>query len=271
MQDRGETNYMKPREVIRQIEETASLPAGSGERFAGYAVIGLTFGSGHVLALRRFPASSLGSGYTSVWHRDPNGKWTFYSDVAPEQSCSRYFGSQIEENVHAPIRVEWNGPEAFQVVTEGTRPLTWDITLTPTLASRLMNAAARLVPDSWWRKRVMLRLMGFAARFLLGTGKMNLAGRTPNGQEFIANPQQVWLVKTSRAVVNGVDAGPVGPLPTQARLNEFLIPQRGVFAVARAFLERTANVVLDARHVPSTSAPGGSPPSSGTAAGAYSR
>lgn len=32
-------------------------------RFSGYAVIGLTFSSGHVLALRRFAASSVGAAY----------------------------------------------------------------------------------------------------------------------------------------------------------------------------------------------------------------
>jgi hypothetical protein len=45
---------METRELISNIEEDASLPLGSSERFAGYAVIGLPFRSGHVLALRRF-------------------------------------------------------------------------------------------------------------------------------------------------------------------------------------------------------------------------
>ena len=234
---------MEPRELIQHIEETASLPSGSGERFAGYSVIGLPFRSGHVLALRRFPASSLGPGYTSVWHRDPGGNWTFYSTTAPEQSCSRYFGSQVEENVHAQVRIEWGGPDKFRVIADGSRPLSWEVTLTQTVASRLMNAAARLAPDSWWQKHFMLRVMGFTARYVLGTGKMNLAGRTPNEQEFIPNPQQVWLVKSSRAVVNGVDVGPAGPLPEQARLNEFLIPQRGIFAVGRSFLGTTDRVI----------------------------
>jgi hypothetical protein len=234
---------MQPRELIQHIEETASLPSGSGERFAGYAVIGLPFRSGHVLALRRFPASSLGFGYTSVWHRDPGGNWTFYSTTAPERSCSRYFGSQVEENVHAQIRIEWDSPDKFRVIADCSRSLNWQVTVTQTVASRLMNTAARLVPDSWWRKRFMLRVMGFAATYVLGTGKMNLAGRTPNGQEFIANPQQVWLVKSSWAVINGVDVGPAGPLPEQARLNDFLIPQRGIFAVARSFLKTTDRVI----------------------------
>jgi hypothetical protein len=84
---------MELRKLIRHIEEAPSLPAGKSERFAGYAVIGLPFRSGHVLALRRFPASSVGPGYTSIWHRDPRGSWTFYSTVPPEQSCSRYYGN----------------------------------------------------------------------------------------------------------------------------------------------------------------------------------
>jgi hypothetical protein len=48
---------MEAREIIQKIEKSASLPLGSGDRFAGYAVMGLPFRSGHVLALRRFPAS----------------------------------------------------------------------------------------------------------------------------------------------------------------------------------------------------------------------
>jgi hypothetical protein len=228
---------MEVRELIQRIEETSLLPAGDSDRFAGYAVIGLPFRSGHVLALRRFPASSLGSGYTSIWHRDPLGKWTFYSTVAPEQSCSRYFSSELEQNVHAQVRIEWSGPERFRVVAEGSRPLTWETTVMETPVSRLMNRAAGLVPDSWWRKRFMLRVMGWASRIFLRAGKVNLTGITPNGQEFMANPQRFWLVKSSRAVVGSADLGPMGPLPEQARLNDFLIPQRGLFAVARAFMQ----------------------------------
>src|SRR5207248_4755244 len=29
-----------------------------------------------------FPASSIGPGYRSVWHRDPHGRWTVYQDQA---------------------------------------------------------------------------------------------------------------------------------------------------------------------------------------------
>jgi hypothetical protein len=56
----------EPAEYAGEIERDATLPAGSGERFSGYGVMGLPFRSGHILALRRFPASSIGPGYRSV-------------------------------------------------------------------------------------------------------------------------------------------------------------------------------------------------------------
>ena len=51
---------------IKQIEVSASLRPGSSDRFSGYAVIGLPFRTGRVLALRRFPASSLGPGHIDL-------------------------------------------------------------------------------------------------------------------------------------------------------------------------------------------------------------
>jgi hypothetical protein len=226
---------MQPREIIDQIEISPALPAGNGDRFAGFGVIGLPFRSGHILALRRFPASSIGPGYTSVWHRDPHGVWTFYSTVSPDLGCSRYFGAEITHNVVAPIGIEWAGPTQFSV-NIGTA-LRWEVRLKESSATRLMNAVARLVPDAWWRKKLMLKAMATAAQLAFGTGKMNLAGKTPNGHEFMANPQRVWLIESSHAILNGLDLGPAGALAPQARLNDFFIPQRGLFAVARAFLE----------------------------------
>ncbi len=59
-----------PRGLVERIERGIELPEGVDERFSGYGVMGLPFASGHILALRRFPASSVGPAYTSVWHRD---------------------------------------------------------------------------------------------------------------------------------------------------------------------------------------------------------
>jgi hypothetical protein len=228
-------DIVKLKEIVHQIEANPALPAGAGDRFAGYAVIGLPFRSGHVLALRRFPASSVGPGYTSVWHRDPRGIWTFYSTVSPDLGCSRYFGGEITYNVVAPIGIEWVGPTQFSVNIGST--LRWEVRLRESSSTRLINAAAKLVPDGWWQRNFMLKAMSAAARFALGTGKMNLTGKTPNGNEFIANPKRMWLIDSSHAILNGMNLGPAGALARQARLNDFFIPQMGLFAVACAFLQ----------------------------------
>lgn len=96
-----------------ELERSPELPPGSGERFYRYAVMGLPFESGHVLGLRRFPASPVGPGHRSVWHRDPRGRWTFYQDVDRELACTRYFGGEVDQVVEAPISILWSGPDRF--------------------------------------------------------------------------------------------------------------------------------------------------------------
>jgi hypothetical protein len=49
----------EPRDFARSVSQF-NIPDDIGDRFSGYAVIGLPFSSGHVLALRRFEASSVG-------------------------------------------------------------------------------------------------------------------------------------------------------------------------------------------------------------------
>ena len=82
----------EPRDVAARLERAPRLPDGTGERFRGYGVVGLPLASGHVLALRRHTASSIGPAYTCVWLRDPDGRWTFYADAPPNVSCARFFG-----------------------------------------------------------------------------------------------------------------------------------------------------------------------------------
>jgi hypothetical protein len=239
----------QPKDLIDKIEASAALTDGGDERFFGYAVIGLPFDSGHILALRRFPASSIGPGYTSVWHRDPEGRWTFYQDAPPELACSRYFGNELEENVQGPIEIKWSSPRSFTVRSEGERSLEWRVTTRSTLATRLMNTVGGLMPRSWRRSPTALSLMGVAAQVGLGTGILRLTGRLPNGQTYLANPRTVWLVDESRGVIDGVDLGRPAPLPEQGRVGDFLIPQRGVFAVTSAYIESFDPI----RHLTATS------------------
>jgi hypothetical protein len=228
----------EPRDLVFQLEACPRLPGGLEERFAGYGVMGLPFKSGHLLAMRRFPASSIGAGYRSVWHRDPHGRWTFFQDVAPDRACTRYFGAAVDSGVDATIDIKWSAPGAFSmtVVGDGHR-LDWSVVLSSSGATRLMNAVGPRLPEAWLRSRRCLRFLAMVAGPMLHAGKLGLTGRTPNGQQFSAVPVRVWLIGKSAAVLDGVDLGEVGPLPAPGELGDFRIPQRGLFAIGRAFFE----------------------------------
>jgi hypothetical protein len=53
----------------------------------------------------------------------------------------------------------------------------------------------------------------------------------------VANPLRISVAGASRATVEGTELGEMGPAPDQAHLQDFAIPQRGVFAVGRVFFE----------------------------------
>jgi hypothetical protein len=61
----------------------------------------------------------------------------------------------------------------------------------------------------------------------------------PVGDEerFLETPRTFWTVSGSVARMRGVDFGVPSPLPTQARLGDFTIAQRGIFAIGQAAFE----------------------------------
>jgi hypothetical protein len=226
------------RRLVARAEKDPRPPDGDGERFSGYGVFSAPFDSGHLLAMRRFSASSLGPGYTSVWHRSPEGLWTIWSDQPPLLACPRYFGSALETAAQTEISVEWNGPASFTVAVPCAN-LTWMVRLHTTAASLMMNAMAALMPSEAWQSPRVLRSMGSMAGTFLRAGTVSLLGTVPNGQRFYSNPMRVWLIDHTLAWIAGRSLGDPGPLPTQARLGDFWLPQRGLFAIGRAFFEKT--------------------------------
>jgi hypothetical protein len=203
---------------------------------SGYGVMGLTFGSGHVLALRRWTASSVGEGFTSIWHRDPDGRWTFYQSVGEDTACTRYFGAEVDRVCFGPIGLEWKSQRRLHIYTVDTDEVDWTVEMAPTPVTRLMSLVGSHLPAPAWRSRLVLTTMGAVAGRALRIGKVDLTGRTSNGQRFDANPVRIWRVTGSHAVVEGQEVGPIGPLPEQAHLADFYIPQQGIFAVGHAFI-----------------------------------
>lgn len=240
-----------PAQWALAAEDRPVLPPGDCERVSGYGVMGLPFASGHVLGLRRWTASSVGESFTSIWHRDPAGRWTFYESVACEVACSRYFGADVQRVREGPIELEWQDENRLHVGTvDGA--VDWELEVEATLATRVMGAMGAVMPLAAWRSQPVLRLVGAAAGRVLGVGKVQLTGTTSNRQHFDANPLRIWYVTASHAVVEGEDLGPIGPLAQQAHMADFYFPQRGMLAVGRVFIspldwpDETAETVVGA-------------------------
>lgn len=132
--------------------------------------MGLPFASQHILCLRRWPVSSLGAAYTSVWHRNPAGRWTFVQDAPPDRSCTRYFGSSVSRVLHEEIKIEWSGPRNFSVMGIGSYEFHWQVSLTDTIGTRFMNTGGSIIPNALWRNPGVLKLLGAASSLAMKTG-----------------------------------------------------------------------------------------------------
>ena len=196
--------------------------------------MGQPFASGHVLGLRRWTASSVGDQFTSIWHREPDGVWHFYESAQPEFACSRWFGHGVQESTVVDIDVAWDGPRSLHITSPGL--VDWTLQLDSSPMTRIMSSIGGLLPVAAWRSPTMLEVMGAVASTTLGVGKVSLTGLTANGLPFDANPRRIWRVVEASATIRGEDAGPPAPLPEQARLGDFWVPQRGIFAMGRVFV-----------------------------------
>ena len=232
----GMTNMPTPRDAASAVVQDPCLPTGDDERFTGFGVMGLPFAGGHVLALRDFPATTFAPAYKSVWHRDPAGIWTFYATVPGNLGCTRYFSSATPAPaVECDIDVDWVSPWSLHIRIDGL--LEWRVDMRRTVATRVMTAVGTRLPERAWTNPSALAVIGRVAGPVLGIGRARLHGIASNGQEFMIAPRQMWAVAASRATLRGHDLGPIGPLPRQARLGDFWVPQRGVFVVGKGHFE----------------------------------
>lgn len=238
------------RDLVAVAEASAELGPGAEERVSGYGLMSLPFTSGYVLALRRFPLTSLGPGYTSVWLRTPTGAWTIYTSIDALLSCPRYFGSALESTSVHEITVDWIGERSFVVSIGDEVGLRWKVVLAATPITRMMSGVASALPAGFWQNQRFLSMLGAVAGLSLRAGRIGMTGRTPNRQLFKASPKRMWIVESSTASLHGEDLGAIGPLQEQTKLGDFWMPQRGIFMIGGAVFDP-----LDAgAHPPTTKA-----------------
>lgn len=234
-----EFNDSGPAAMADRISKIKLTPRAGRDDVGGYAIVGQPFESGDILCLRRFPVSTFGPGYASVWHRSPEGSWTVYTTIAPELSCPRFIGAAVSRVVQTEIFVEWTGPSSLTVDVPKAE-LCWDMRTASTPITTMMNAMMGVMPSALFRSNPVLSAMSLMSSAMLGAGDLRLRGHMPNRQWFQAGPRRVWVVTDASATIVGRDVGGPAPLETQARMGDVPMPQRGLLMMGAFSFEAYA-------------------------------
>lgn len=220
-------------------DRAASILPGRGEPpwpdhefVRGWGVFGLPFDSGHVLALRVFPQNSFAP-YTTVWHRDPEGRWSIFVDApTPDVACPRYFGPACGRVTESRIELDWDGPRSLRVLVDEPA-LDWRLTVghSPLMAG--LNVVGAAMPLGTWRWSTVRRVRELLARGL-GMGRIELSGPMPSGHVGLLMPERMHLVSRSTATLEGVDLGRATRVRHNPTIGGVALPARGVLSFGQA-------------------------------------
>jgi hypothetical protein len=222
---------------LRDLSERQGEPPWPGHEYVkGWGVFGLPFESGHVLALRVFPENDF-SPYRTLWHRDPEGRWSIYVDGSQlGTACPRYYGSACAHVGYARILLEWTGPTTLRVTVDEPR-LEWTLTARQSPVLRVMNTISPRLPLSTWRSPRLVRARELIAQHALGLGEIRMAGTMPSGHVGILMPQRMYFIDETRAVLAGADLGRATRVSPNPQIGEVPLPARGVLAIGQGAWE----------------------------------
>lgn len=131
-------------------EGTVEAPVPGHEYVRGWGVFALPFDSGHVLALRVVPQNSFAP-YRTVWHRDPNGRWSIFVDAPRlDIACPRYVGADCGYTGHARIELSWTGPRTLRVSLDAPS-LDWTLSVHRSPVLAVLNTLGAAMPTATWR------------------------------------------------------------------------------------------------------------------------
>jgi hypothetical protein len=213
-------------------EATGEAPWPGHEYVRGWGVFGLPFDSGHVLALRVFPQNPFAP-YRTVWHRDPNGRWSIFADAPRlDIACPRYYGAACAHIGHARIDVSWTGPATLRVTVDEPS-LDWTLRAHASPALAVLNAMSAAMPLASWRPAPLLRARERTAH-ALGLGRLALSGTMPSGHIGTLMPQRMYYIDHAHATLDGLDLGRPARLDQNPTIGDVPLPARGVLAIGQA-------------------------------------
>lgn len=211
-----------------------SSPWKAYEHYKGYGVMISPFSSGHKLGLRVFPENDFAP-YQSVWHCSPEGKWSIYNDgPSLETTCPRWWGNALSTAQLTKIDIEWIGPNQVEVHQEKPE-LDWKLSLHEPPVLRMANPVTSSLPLSVWKNTWFIKLQEFLAKQFLELGSIQLSFTTPNGQNAVIFPYEIYFIEHSEAYLNGMDLGHPIQLAQNPVIGDVALPRRSLFIIGEAF------------------------------------
>jgi hypothetical protein len=234
---RSATDVLDLARTLTDLPARVGTPPWPGHEYVkGWGVFGLPFDSGHVLALRVFPENDF-SPYQTIWHRDPEGRWSIYVDGDRlDTACPRYYGPACAYVGHARITVEWTGPSSLHV-TMDEPSLSWTLTAHQTRVLRVLNATSPRLPLWTWRSTRLVHVRERIARRVLGLGDIQMSGTMPSGHTGILMPGRMYFIDDSSATLDGTDLGRPQRVHPNPQIGEVPLPARGVLAIGQGAWE----------------------------------
>lgn len=222
---------MQPRKYALRMERRRSSGAGNGEHYTGYGAPALAFRSGDVLAFHRVTASSAGPPFVELWHRDPDGRWTFHATVSPGRCIARHFTDPLTGVRSDDIEVRWTDDSALAVTARHAR-IRLALRLAGAPVASAASAMAAMVPQSVWSLPLAVRAASTLAGSSMMSGLLPVQGTTTAGDTFLIRPLRFWQVDGVACVLGGRDPGPLEPL-TGTGPGGLGLPRTPTFMAAR--------------------------------------
>ncbi|HSJ23897.1 MAG TPA: hypothetical protein VK929_04370 [Longimicrobiales bacterium] len=220
---------MQPRKYALRMERRHRHGTGGGEHFTGYGAMALAFQSGDVVALHRLTASSAGPPFVELWHRTPDGHWTFHSSVDRRRSVARYFANTAADVRCDDIEMRWTDGSALAVTARRAR-IRLALRLAGSPAANAASVLAGLVPESVWSLPTAARATRALVGAIMGVGPLPFSGTTDAGHTFHVRPLRLWRVAGAVCVLAGRDPGPL------AALHDVSVPAGMTLSTAPIFM-----------------------------------
>lgn len=173
--------------------------------------MGLPFSSGHVLGLRRFPASSVGPRYTLCGTGIPRDAGRF---ILLSRRCRDVTGTSAARSAKSSNALSSSTGRTTELLGNGWR---WHAPMGSSASAYAYYTGherrRRLGPGSPLAADAGALGDGSGGRASSPGGTSWLTGSGPNGQWFVANPRLIWSIPESTAVVHGEELDSVSVLP----------------------------------------------------------